>query len=115
MKSLLAVGIDFAAASGLAELVEYEFSTPYEVIDVLAELSVRGDTVVLSDVCIYPRNTGAVRPGRILAELLNEKRKLVRAIQELGWKQVEMTGERVAASSSANPGKSVRLIRKVDL
>jgi hypothetical protein len=69
---------------------------------------------VLSDICIYARDTAGIPRGTIYSELLDEKRKLLAAIKELGWTQSEMTGERVSTSSSANPGKHVRLIRKVD-
>jgi hypothetical protein len=114
MKDTLAAALDAVALSGSSEIVQYAFATSIGIVDVLAELSIRGDTVVLSSVCIYARDAAGIPRGTIYIELLDEKRKLLAAIKDLGWKQLEVTGERASSSSSANPGKHVRLIRKVD-
>ena len=114
MKDSLAVALESVAASGMPKIIEYAFATPLGIVDLLAELSIRDDTVVLSEICIYSREAARMPRGLILAELLDQRKRLFAAIRDLGWKEVEMSGRRVLTSSSANPGKRVRLIRRFE-
>jgi hypothetical protein len=113
MKDSLAAALETVAVSGMPEIIEYAFATPLGIVDLLAELSIRDNTVVLSEICIYSRDAASIPRGLILAELIDQRQRLFVAIRDLGWREVEMSGRRVL-SSSANPGKHVRLIRRFE-
>ena len=107
------MALEIVAASAGSEMVEFSFRTTAGIVDFLAELSLDGDTVVFTDVCIYPRESSNIRPGQILAEVPRQKRLLVETIHRLGWHAVRMSGPRADNSSSAHIGKNVRLATKV--
>jgi hypothetical protein len=114
MISALGIAIELSIRLGEAQQVEFSFETSLGTIDFLADVSVVKDVVVFTDACIYPREPAANTTGWILTELLKQRRALLDAIGQLGWTSVEIRADRVANSSSANPGKSVRLMRKVN-
>jgi hypothetical protein len=114
MLDSLNIALSSVKASGKAETVECSFPTAAGKVDFLAELSVAGDTVIFDNVCIYPRETLRIDAGRILRDILDQKRALEEAIRDLGWGAVELRGVRVANSSSAVPGRTVRLTRRVE-
>ena len=114
MLNSLTIALQSVKASGKVEIVEFSFSTAAGEVDFMAELSIAGDTVIFDNVCIYPRNASSVEAGQILRDILKQKRALEDAMCPLGWGAVDMRGIRVANSSSAVPGRQVRLTRRVD-
>lgn len=74
----------------------------------LAEVVVDGETLHLKDVSVFGRSdrplTGLTR------ELLAAREELVAAAREAGFRQLRITGQRVATSTSAHPGKLVDVI-----
>ena len=107
----LRIATDLARSSGKPELIEYSFETNKGSISVLAELVVSGTSVTLNDVCIYPESTMKIKRGAVLRELLDQKTLLITALQELGFVDIHLLGYRAENSSSAKPGKVVKIIR----
>jgi hypothetical protein len=114
MLAALNIALSSIKASGKTETVEFSFPTIGGEVDFMADLSVAGDTVIFDNVCIYPRDALSIEAGKILRDVLKQKRALEDAIRDLGWGAVEMRGVRVPNSSSAVPGRAVRLERRVN-
>jgi hypothetical protein len=85
MLDALNIALSSAKASGEVEIVEFSFPTADGEVDFMADLSVAGDTVIFDNVCIYPREAIRIDAGRILRDILRQKRTLEDAIRKLGW------------------------------
>lgn len=87
------------------ELWEWSFDVEGAVIDVLAEKTLVGDTVHLSDVAIYPRAVTAATVGAA-AVLRVARNELPRLFDATAVRQIVVSGVRL---SGANPGRRVEI------
>ena len=72
----------------------------------LAEVVIVGKHLHLKDVVIY----GQEQLSGLLRELLQAKTRLIHQARAAGFETLRLSGQRVAGSSSANPGKGVDII-----
>jgi hypothetical protein len=84
------------------DLFERTIATSKGPIDMLAEVVVDGDTLHLKDVAIFPRTAEPLTGP--YPEILAARTQLA---SEMGFKQLRITGKRVATSSSAHLGKEI--------
>ena len=109
----LARAIKEAKATGCG-LFSYDFETALGAIDCLAEVRVAGDSIELNSLCVYPGSaTPPTAKGALFGEMLRQIRSLLRAARKLGYSEVNIDGKRVSTSSSARPGKSVLIRRRI--
>jgi hypothetical protein len=87
------------------DLFERTIYTSKGPIDMLAEVVIQGDAIHLKDVTIFPR---AAEPLTGLnREILAARTQLINEIRTQEFKQLRITGKRLATSSSAFPGKEI--------
>jgi len=83
------------------------FPTPGGWILVMGEVSLRGDTVELSNFLIESLETKSVQIGP--SSLYQIRRKILDRVQQAGYTYLVIDGERI---SGANPHRPVRIRRK---
>ncbi len=104
-------GVAAAAAFENGALLERTIATPKGNVGVLAEVEIEGRTLHLKDITMFGEGTKPLEGlGR---EMMQAKRALVEEARAAGFESLRITGQRVATSSSAKPGKMVDLV--VDL
>jgi len=88
------------------ELFERILQTSKGPVGMLAEVVIVGKHLHLKDVVIY----GQEQLSGLLRELLQAKTRLIHQARAAGFETLRLSGQRVAGSSSANPGKGVDII-----
>lgn len=92
--------------AGRESFLYHQFETPCGTVVFYAQIELSGDTIVCKDVCVYPlSDPPGIKKSTITKALLSELRALLRTGREIGYPKMNVRGERVAGSSSANPGK----------
>jgi hypothetical protein len=81
------------------------FSPPKGTIEMLAETSIKGKTLHLKDVAIYPKGVQKLQIGHREVAALRDQ--LANEAKKLGFKKLRITGHRY---TGANKGKDVDLI-----
>jgi hypothetical protein len=90
------------------ELSSYSFQTSKGLLDVVAEVTIRGSKLELRDPAVYSGDGSRVQLGvRAVLELARE----VEALAKLqGFTELRISGKRL---TGANPGRTVWLERKI--
>jgi hypothetical protein len=88
------------------ELFERILQTSKGPVGMLAEVVIVDKLLHLKDVVIY----GQEQLSGLLRELLQAKTHLINQARAAGFETLRLSGQRVAGSSSANPGKVVDII-----
>jgi RHS repeat-associated protein len=104
----VATGADLGPA-GLpfrsGDVIAKDFATGVGTVSMMAEAVISGKTLHLKDIAVYPKDAEVLQVGtKGMLELLQ---KLKVEAQQLGFKQLRITGLRF---SGANPGKEVDLL-----
>ncbi|MFN7769050.1 MAG: hypothetical protein ACK5UC_17740, partial [Planctomycetaceae bacterium] len=89
-------------------LFERSFQTSKGPVGFLAEVDVSGKTLHLKDVVIF--GEGSTPLTGLTKEVLAARTQLINEARAMGFERLRITGQRVASSSSANPGHLVDLI-----
>lgn len=113
LREALRTAIALAQLSGNAEMVEHIVHTRYGDVGVLADLSVLGDKLVFSDLCVYPAGDFQAKKAMAFKELLRESRVILDAAKALGYVEVEVAGKRAANSSAAQPNRTIFIKRRL--
>ncbi len=76
-------------------------------VEILAEVSIEGETLHLRDVTVYGHGTKPLTG--LTREMLAAKTRLLMDARNDGFSSLRITAERAATSSSAKPGKKIDL------
>lgn len=87
------------------DLFERTFTTSKGPVDFLAETVVEGNTLILKDVVVFGRSPANL--SGLTREALAARTQLIKEAKTLGFKKLKITGQRVASSSSGNPGHKI--------
>jgi hypothetical protein len=93
------------------ELFERTFATSKGPVGVLAEVEVQGEALLLKDIVVF--GEGRTPLTGLTKEVLGARTQIIDEARLAGFKRLRITGQRVAGSTSANPGKLVDIM--VDL
>jgi len=100
-----------AARPATGQIFQRTIQTSKGPVDVIAEIVVEGDKLVLKDIAIYGRGTEPLTG--LAREILSARSQLAAEARALGFKELQITGKRVATSTSANPGHEVNVTMRL--
>jgi hypothetical protein len=91
------------------EQYEHDFDTDLGPVGILADASIIGDRLILSDISVYPRETSEILPigpsgvRRIFGQLKS-------LAKSQGFVHLTITGERL---TGRNPGRTIKRARNL--
>lgn len=101
-----------AARFATGQLFERTIQTSKGPVGVIAEVVVQGEKLVLKDVAVYPTASSQPLTG-VYRELLGARSQLLNELKSQGFKHLQIIGERVPNSTSANPGRAIDITIKI--
>lgn len=87
------------------DLFEQGFKVGDDVVEILAETSIKGKTLHLKDIAVYPKGTEKAQAG--VEGVLAIRGQLIQLAKDAGFEQLRITGVRL---SGAKKGKEVDFI-----
>jgi RHS repeat-associated protein len=94
------------------DIFERTIQTPKGPVDVLAEIVVEGDKLILKDIAIFGRQAQPLTG--LTKEILRARSRLIQEAKALGFKELQIIGQRVMTSTSRNPGHPVNVTIKIN-
>lgn len=106
---LTTLNIGFRAGSTIwatGQAFERVIQTSQGPVQIYADIVVQGSKVTLKDLLVYPQNSATNLSG-VFKELIRARGDLIRELKSQGFNELRIAGERVANSSSKNPGHQI--------